>query len=617
MALKYHPDKNPDDPEGAKETFQIIQQAYDVLSDPQERAWYDNHREEILRGGRGEQLQEEGIDLFQYFSSSCYTGWGDDENGFYGVFKEVFNTIASEDMEFMDEQDEDFEVPSFGCANDTYEDVGAAFYNYWSGYCTPRTFSWKDKYDTRQAENRWMRRKMEQENKVVREAAKKERNTVVRNLVAFVRKRDKRVVAYKKLLEEKAEENKRKTQDFQKKQRQERKKLFEASGGAQGFGMSGLEDQLKQLEGQYTDSEEDDEDFGEEEDEEHLEDLDELYCVACDKLCKSLAAKENHETSKKHKDNMAKLIDEMKEEEAVSEEGSENDSDDENSGDVGQKEEEQVRCDICDESFKSLDARSQHESSKKHRKNLKQQDKKCSNVKLKEVKPMEESKPSKKTKGKKSKTMHKHIEDEPFAKNDLKNEGAIGNSEEAEDSVSAEDHESVSPQNSTGMKKKDKIMRCAISDEDQNESMNEEEDSGEEELSTIKSKATKKKKKSGKHQSAAEDDEKENLDEGLSRGSLTCAQCNGNFPSKNKLYAHLKVTKIYFHLIFVQSISMKKTFRILATLSSCPRVAAEHLEAMRVKKRRKGAKNNELAFKKLKICRAVTIVDFRKKSWRS
>ena len=85
MALKYHPDKNPDDPEGAKETFQIIQQAYDVLSDPQERAWYDNHREEILRGGRGEQLQEEGIDLFQYFSSSCYTGWGDDENGFYGV----------------------------------------------------------------------------------------------------------------------------------------------------------------------------------------------------------------------------------------------------------------------------------------------------------------------------------------------------------------------------------------------------------------------------------------------------------------------------------------------------------------------------------------------------
>merc|ERR1712130_846788 len=168
----------------------------------------------------------------------------------------------------------------------------------------------------------------EQENKVVREAAKKERNTVVRNLVAFVRKRDKRVLAHKKMLEEKAEENKRKTQDFQKKQRQERKKLFEASGVAEGFGMSGLEDQLKQLEGQYSDSEDDEGEMGEEENEDDLEDLDELYCVACDKLCKSLAAKENHETSKKHKENMAKLIEEMKEEEVVSEEeGSEDDSD--------------------------------------------------------------------------------------------------------------------------------------------------------------------------------------------------------------------------------------------------------------------------------------------------
>merc|ERR1711973_518693 len=76
--------------------------------------------------------------------------------------------------------------------------------------------------------------------------------------------------------------------------------------------MSGLEDQLRQLEGEYSDSEEEDEEV-EEENEEDLEDLDELYCVACDKLCKSLAAKENHETSKKHKENMARLIEEMKE----------------------------------------------------------------------------------------------------------------------------------------------------------------------------------------------------------------------------------------------------------------------------------------------------------------
>lgn len=44
-------DKNLDNIEEATEKFREIQQAYDVLIDPHERAWYDRHREEILRGG--------------------------------------------------------------------------------------------------------------------------------------------------------------------------------------------------------------------------------------------------------------------------------------------------------------------------------------------------------------------------------------------------------------------------------------------------------------------------------------------------------------------------------------------------------------------------------------
>lgn len=44
-------DKNPSRLEEAKETFLLIQQAYEILSDPQERAWYDRHKDDILRGG--------------------------------------------------------------------------------------------------------------------------------------------------------------------------------------------------------------------------------------------------------------------------------------------------------------------------------------------------------------------------------------------------------------------------------------------------------------------------------------------------------------------------------------------------------------------------------------
>ena len=55
LAMKWHPDKNPDKVEEASKHFQEIGEAYDVLIDPQKRAVYDQYGYEGLRDGAGDQ----------------------------------------------------------------------------------------------------------------------------------------------------------------------------------------------------------------------------------------------------------------------------------------------------------------------------------------------------------------------------------------------------------------------------------------------------------------------------------------------------------------------------------------------------------------------------------
>ncbi|XP_065851963.1 uncharacterized protein [Euphorbia lathyris] len=50
LAMKWHPDKNPKNKKDAEAKFKQISEAYDVLSDPQKRAIYDQYGEEGLKG---------------------------------------------------------------------------------------------------------------------------------------------------------------------------------------------------------------------------------------------------------------------------------------------------------------------------------------------------------------------------------------------------------------------------------------------------------------------------------------------------------------------------------------------------------------------------------------
>uniref|UniRef100_H2TX78 DnaJ homolog subfamily C member 21 n=1 Tax=Takifugu rubripes TaxID=31033 RepID=H2TX78_TAKRU len=329
LALKWHPDKNLDNAEEAADHFKLIQAAYDVLSDPQERAWYDNHRDALLKGGLSGDYEDDSIDLLQYFTVTCYSGYGDDEKGFYTVYRNLFDAIVKEEMEHsrVEDEDDEEEFPSFGDSQSDYDNIVHVFYGFWQSFCTRKNFAWKEEYDTRQASNRWEKRAMEKENKKTREKARKERNELVRQLVAFVRKRDRRVQAHRKLVEEQNAEKAKKAEELRRKQKLSQAKLAEEYQEQSWAAMSELEKELQQMEAQYG------EEFGDASDSEELENseeggdaeqpdedeltidyYDDLYCPACDKSFKSDKAMKNHEKSKKHREMVMLLRQQLEEE---------------------------------------------------------------------------------------------------------------------------------------------------------------------------------------------------------------------------------------------------------------------------------------------------------------
>ena len=53
LTMQYHPDRNLDNPEEAAEKFKEIQKAYDILSDPQKKAAYDQFGHAAFEQGMG------------------------------------------------------------------------------------------------------------------------------------------------------------------------------------------------------------------------------------------------------------------------------------------------------------------------------------------------------------------------------------------------------------------------------------------------------------------------------------------------------------------------------------------------------------------------------------
>lgn len=297
--------------EAATRKFADVQAAYDILSDPQERAWYDSHRESILSGQHDPSdassapatfhnvrltTADDIMRLISRFNSTV--PYSDDKDGFYWIVRETFEHLVLEEEAAADyEGTECPEYPTFGTSNSSFDAVVRPFYNAWNGFSTRKSFMWEDKYRLSDAPDRRTRRWMEKENKKIRDDAIREFTDAVRFLVSFVRKRDPRYTP-----------NMQSEADRHKSLRTAAAAQAARSRAANSQNASSFEvpDWV-----QASEDKVDEQDSESEESEAEI-----LECVACNKRFKSEKQFESHERSKKHVKAIQELRRQMKKETA-------------------------------------------------------------------------------------------------------------------------------------------------------------------------------------------------------------------------------------------------------------------------------------------------------------
>ena len=92
LAIKWHPDKNPDNKEFAEEKFKSISEAYNVLSDPKKREEWENYRNGGFNGDFNMNDFDDPFEMFNsFFGKNPFEDFFNDNNDFNFGFGEFNN----------------------------------------------------------------------------------------------------------------------------------------------------------------------------------------------------------------------------------------------------------------------------------------------------------------------------------------------------------------------------------------------------------------------------------------------------------------------------------------------------------------------------------------------
>ena len=191
LALIYHPDKLGDAyTDKDKEMWLSIQSAYETLSDPAKRKRYDSSLP------FDDEVPSDSDDIT--------------DEDFYSRFEPVFknNSMWSKKKP----------APNLG-DDDTPLDEVKRFYKFWSNFDTWREFSQYDEYDPTEAQDRYERRYMENENRKLRKEHERAERKRLNKLVDGAYRRDPRIRKEQEMIEREKQLKKERFREAKEKER--------------------------------------------------------------------------------------------------------------------------------------------------------------------------------------------------------------------------------------------------------------------------------------------------------------------------------------------------------------------------------------------------------------